>query len=204
LTNIEEPLQGDGSRRKVVLLQGLGGIGKTQLAVSYLKKHADSYSAVVWLDVKTEDALRQSFAATAKRLHRYHPASELLRRAVESKEFDDTVANIKDWFSVKGNNRWLLVFDNVDNPTLPGVEDPQAYDIQSYFPEAHQGSILITTRSSRLEIGKLVCVHKLGPRESIEMLSSASGREGLEHSMNHLQQCNQVQADSVQILMLKT
>jgi hypothetical protein len=153
-----------------------------------LKKHADSYSAIVWLDAKTEDALKQSFATTAKRLQNYHPSSEQMRRALESEEINDVVSNIKEWFSAKGNYRWLLVFDNVDNPKLPGVEHPQAYDIESYFPETHQGSILITTRSSRLEIGKVVSIPKLNTRESIKILGSTSGREGLEHGTKHLRQ----------------
>jgi hypothetical protein len=183
LTDIEEAFQGDGSQRKVVLLQGLGGIGKTQLAVSFLKKHADSYSAIVWLDAKTEDALRQSFAATAKRLYKYHPGSKLLRRAVESKDIDEVIAGVKEWFSTEGNHRWLLVFDNVDDPKLPGVEDLQAYDIESYFPETFQGFIIITTRSSRLEIGTVVSVPKLDTHKSIAILSSTSAREGLEHGV---------------------
>jgi hypothetical protein len=203
LTDIEEALQGDGPRRKVVLLQGLGGIGKTQLAVSFLKRHVDSYWAVIWLDAKTEDALRQGFALTAKRLHKHHPASELLRRAVESKDIEDTVANVKDWFSAKGNHRWLLVFDNVDNPKLPGVEDPKAYDVESYFPETYQGSILITTRSARLEIGKVVSVQKLGIRESIGILNSTSGRGGLEQGMQYLELCSWFETYCGQILTLK-
>jgi hypothetical protein len=186
LTKIREAFQGDGSRREVVLLQGLGGIGKTQLAVSFLKSHTDNFSAIVWLDGKSEDALKQSYAATAKRLYKYHPDSPLLRRAVASNEIDETVENVKDWFSTERNHRWLLVFDNVDNPKLPGVEDLQAYDIESYLPETHQGSILITTRSSRLQIGKVVSVPKLDTQESIEILSSTSLREGLEHGMRHL------------------
>jgi hypothetical protein len=184
LTEIGEALQGDGLRRKVVLLLGLGGIGKTQLAVSFLKENAGSYSAIVWLDAKTEDALKQSFTLTAKRLHRHYPTSELLRRAEESKDIDDIVAHIKEWFSAEGNHRWLLVFDNVDNPKLPGVNDPEAYDIEPYFPETRQGSIIITTRSSRLEIGKAVSVSKLNTRESIDILSSTSGREGLDTGLN--------------------
>jgi hypothetical protein len=203
MTDIREALRGDGSQRKVVLLQGLGGIGKTQLAVSFLKTHADKYSAIVWIDGKSENALRQSYAATAKRLYKYHPDSPLLQRAVASKEIDDTVENVKEWFSTEGNHRWLLVFDNVDNPKLPGVEDHQAYDIESYFPETHQGSILITTRSSRLQIGKVVSVSKLNTQESIEILGSTSGREGLELGMKLLQLFSQSPTNAVQILTVK-
>ena len=71
----------------------------------------------------------------------------------------------------------MLVFDNIDNSKLPDIEDPQAYDIGLYFPKAHQGSILITTRSSRLEIGKVVPVKKLlDIQENIAILTSTSGR----------------------------
>jgi hypothetical protein len=167
----------------VVILHGLGGIGKTQLAVNFLKIYADKYSAVVWLDAKTEDALRQSFAATAKRLYNYHPSSELLRKAMDLDKIDDVVASVKEWFSAKENHQWLLVFDNVDNPQLPGVDDPEAYDIESYFPKTYHGSIVITTKSSRLQIGKVVSVSKLDTVESIEILSSTSGREGLDNGL---------------------
>jgi hypothetical protein len=187
LTEIREALQGDDSYRKVVLLQGLGGIGKTQLAVHFLKEVADSYSAIIWLDGKTEDSLKQSFAIAAKRLYKYHPASKLLRRAVESKDIDVTGAAVREWLSAEGNHRWLLVFDNFDNPRLPGVEDPQAYDLQSYFPETHQGSVIITSRSSRLGIGEIISVSKLGVQESIEILSSTSRRGGLDQGMEYVQ-----------------
>jgi hypothetical protein len=199
-----EALQGDGSRRKVVLLQGLGGIGKAQLAVSFLKRYAEKYSTIVWLDAKTEDALRQGFAATAKRLYKFHPTSELLRRAVESEKIDDTIESIKEWLSTEGNHRWLLVFDNFDTPKVLGVDDPQAYDIEPYFPEIYQGSIVITIRSSRLEIGKVVSVSKLDNEQSIEILSSTSGREGPKRGMKEYRGVGiQVEANCAQILLLK-
>jgi AAA+ ATPase superfamily predicted ATPase len=167
LTSMREALQGDGSRRKVVLLQGLGGIGKTQLAVSFLKEHADSYSATVWLDAKTEDALRQSFAATAKRLYKYHSGSEPLRKAVESNEIDDTVANIKEWFSTKGNHQWLLVFDNVDNPKLPGLEDPEAYNIESYFPETTKDLLSSLPDPLALQLARSCLFQSLIPEKAL-------------------------------------
>jgi hypothetical protein len=177
LAKIKETFQGDGSHRKTVLLQGLGGIGKTQLAVEYVKQQRDAYPAIFWLNGKSEDMLKQSFKNMAKRLFDQFPSSTLLRTAAESKDADQVAEAMKRWLSVKGNNQWLMVFDNVDNPKLPGIKDPQAYNIKSYFPEAHQGFILITTRSSQLKIGNIIPVKKLqNVRESIAILAYMSDR----------------------------
>ncbi|SLM38641.1 P-loop containing nucleoside triphosphate hydrolase [Lasallia pustulata] len=46
LAKIKEAFQGDGSQRTIVFLHGLGGIGKTQLAVTFVKEHRDTYSAI--------------------------------------------------------------------------------------------------------------------------------------------------------------
>ncbi len=182
LAKIKETFQGDGSHRKTVLLQGLGGIGKTQLAVEYVKQQRDAYPAIFWLNGKSEDMLKQSFKNMAERLFDQFPSSTLLRTAAESKDADQVAEAMKRWLSVKGNNQWLMVFDNVDNPKLPGIKDPQAYNIKSYFPEAHQGFILITTRSSQLKIGNIIPVKKLqNVRESIAILAyvgSADFRSG--------------------------
>ncbi|KAA6416359.1 MAG: Kinesin light chain [Lasallia pustulata] len=182
LAKIKEAFQGDGSQRTVVLLHGLGGIGKTQLAVTFVKEHRDTYSAIFWLNGKNEGTLKQSFAVMANRLYKEYPSSALLRTAAEAKDVDQIVVIIRQWLSAKENHRWMLVFDNIDNPKLPGNKDPQAYDVRLYFPEAYQGSILITTRSSRLrEIGKVVSVRKLVDiRESIAILTSTSGRVNLD------------------------
>ena len=52
------------------------------------------------------------------------------------------------------------------------------------FPEAHQGSILIITRSSLLNMGKVVFVKKLlDIQESITILASTSGRENLDQGI---------------------
>jgi len=56
---IHRTLRGDGSRRAVVL-HGLGGFGKTQLAIAYAEPHRDNYSAVFLLNIKDEDSPKQS------------------------------------------------------------------------------------------------------------------------------------------------
>ena len=181
LNRIKKAFQGNGLQREVVILHGLGGIGKTQLAVASMKEHRNIYSAIFWLNGKNEDTLKHSFAHIAKRLRSEYPSSALLKRAAEIKDSDQVVTVIKQWLSIKGNTQWILVFDNVDNPKLPGISDLQAYDIRKYFPEAHQGSILITTRSSSLRIGKVISVEKLlDHQEIIIILASTSGRENLD------------------------
>ena len=56
------------AERKIVVLHGLGGIGKSQLAIEFAKKHRTDYTAVLWLNAKTEDTLKRSFAANVRRL----------------------------------------------------------------------------------------------------------------------------------------
>jgi len=77
LAEMHGTLSGDGSRRTVVL-HGLGGIGKTQLAVAYAKRHKDNYSAIFWLNIKDEDSLKQSFANLARQILREHPSASRL------------------------------------------------------------------------------------------------------------------------------
>jgi pimeloyl-ACP methyl ester carboxylesterase len=45
LGEIYKALSGDGSRYTIIL-HSLGGIGKTQLAIAYAKRHKDNYSAI--------------------------------------------------------------------------------------------------------------------------------------------------------------
>jgi hypothetical protein len=79
-----------------------------------------------------------------------------------------------------------MIYDNYDNPRLASNKDLAAVDITKYLPEAYQGSVLITTRSSQVQIGHLIQVTKLGDlRDSIKILSNASHREGLMDGKPH-------------------
>ena len=58
----------EGTGRQAVTLHGLGGIGKTQLAIAYTKAHRDDYSAIFWLNIKDEVSVKQSYSRLAKRI----------------------------------------------------------------------------------------------------------------------------------------
>jgi AAA+ ATPase superfamily predicted ATPase len=178
LRDIHKALSGDGSRRTVVL-HGLGGIGKTQLAVAYAKRHKDNYSAIFWINIKDEDSLKQSFTKVAKQILQEHPSTSRLS-SVDMNNLDEVIDAVKAWQGLPYNTRWLMIYDNYDNLKLASNKDIAALDITKYLPEAYQGSVLITTRSSELEIGHLIHVTKLGDvRDSLKILSTTSRRERL-------------------------
>lgn len=176
LEEIHTALASDGSRHTVVL-HGLGGIGKTQLAIAYARRHKDSYSAILWLDIRDETSVKQSFGTIAKRILRHHPSARYLSNVDLTGSLDEVAAAVMDWLSTSGNTRWLAIYDNYDNPMVPGNNDPAAVDIRNFLPDSYQGSVIITTRLSQIGIGEAVPVQKFtSAQESVDILSSMSRR----------------------------
>ncbi|KAL5316295.1 hypothetical protein ACEPPN_015340 [Leptodophora sp. 'Broadleaf-Isolate-01'] len=168
LSRIHKALRGDGSRRAVVL-QGLGGIGKTQLSIVYTKRHKDDYSAIFWLNIKDQDSILREY-----------PSAIPVSNQETNQNLDEVVESVKAWLSLPNNTRWLMIYDNYDTPELPGKTDPAAVNIRMFLPEAYQGSIIITTRSSEVRIGHSIQIRKLrNVDDGLEILSTVSGREGL-------------------------
>jgi AAA+ ATPase superfamily predicted ATPase len=184
LAEMHRKLSGDGSRRTIVL-HGLGGIGKTQLTVAYAKRHKDSYSAIFWLNIKDEDSLKQSFAKVAKQISREHPLASQLSGVDVKENLDELIDAVKAWLSLPNNTRWLMIYDNYDNPKVASNMDPAAVDIHKLLPESYQGSVIITTRSSQVKIGHLIRIRKLeNIHDGLKILSNASRREGLIDGMD--------------------
>jgi hypothetical protein len=181
LDRIHQELQYNGSRRTAVV-HGLGGMGKTQLALAYVQRHKDEYSAVFWVNSKSKDTINQGYAAAARRIYREHPSLVHLKTVAEGGNLEDAVEAVQRWLSDSQNKRWLVIYDNYDTPKLPGHSESGTFDIRPFLPEAHHGAVLITTRSSQLRLGPLVAVKKLQSIEhSLAILSHASGRDGLSN-----------------------
>jgi hypothetical protein len=138
-------------RRNIYVLRGLGGIGKTQLAVEFSRRYRSEFSSVFWLDGSSESSVSRSIAACASRIPEGQIADENRSLgAGSSTDIDAAVKDVLGWLGRPENTKWLLVFDNVDREYEEGG-DADAYDIIQYFPMADHGSILITTRLASLE-----------------------------------------------------
>lgn len=168
--------------RQTVVLHGLGGIGKTQLAISYAKRHRTDYSAIFWLNAKDEVSLSQSYARITKRVLRQHPSASRLSVLSNDSELEEVVDAVKRWLEHPKNTGWLMVLDNYDRPKIPGETDATSFDIRRFLPEVYHGSIIVTTRSSQINLGHRIRVGKLKDvRDGLQILCDASRREGALH-----------------------
>lgn len=169
----------DGNRRKVFVVHGLGGMGKTQLCVEYARQHKEDFTAVFWLDGSSKDALRQSLVDAASRLSRWDPVSGG-QPLPDTHDVDEAIAALHRWLSLEANTGWLLILDNVDREWqgAGGRADPQAYDFKDYLPPADQGKVLITTRLSRLQRAKAsLRLGEVSNDVGREILNSCAGEE---------------------------
>ena len=171
--------------RSTVVLHGLGGIGKTQLAVEYIRRHKEKYTAIFWLNAKDEDSLMLNFRDIAQQVLKYHPSTDVLASINLEGNLDQVVNGVKTWLDLQDNMRWLIIYDNYDNPKTSGNPDSSAVDVRRFLPSSDHGSIIITTRSSQVSQYQRIHVQKLpNIQEGLQILSNMSGRKGIENGMS--------------------
>jgi hypothetical protein len=161
------------NRQNVVALCGLGGMGKTQLSIHFARKFVDTYSSVFWVNGKDESTLKAGLAALAAQVVENYTSPSVN----DAQKEERMVQQAQQWLSRPDNDKWLVVYDNYDDPRLSGMDSSTGYDIRHFFPHRAHGSILITTRSPRLTYAKQLRLNKLDNLDqSLSILATRSGR----------------------------
>ncbi|CAE6539782.1 unnamed protein product [Rhizoctonia solani] len=112
-------ITGSRNERRICVIYGLGGAGKTQLVLSVVERTRDDWDHVIFVDASSNATLEgdlKSFAVVKNIGDAYEDAIRWLESCRE---------------------RWLVIYDNADTPST---------NIRQYIPGGRHGSILITTR----------------------------------------------------------
>ncbi len=131
-------------------ISGLGGIGKTQIAIEYAYRYRAHYQAILWVNASTRDTLISDFVQLAA-----------LLKLPEYQEQDQNIVVIamKRWLSI--HEGWLLILDNVDDLEM----------VVTFLPVEWKGNVLLTTRLQALgTIAQSVEVEKMGLDEGVMFL----------------------------------
>ncbi|QYT05473.1 hypothetical protein H0G86_012367 [Trichoderma simmonsii] len=143
---------GPSQPRRRVSLYGLGGVGKTQVALAYAYWIRDLHPdiSVFWVHASNADRFRAAYAFIAEKCN--VPGRETPKA--------DILLLVKRWLEEQNKMQWLMVIDNVDDIELffPQQKSDaldahqQADKLGRYIPDCVHGSILITTRNKQVGV----------------------------------------------------
>jgi tetratricopeptide (TPR) repeat protein len=147
----------------IAALYGLGGMGKTQIALEYAYRFSERYQGVFWVNASAQEVFLADVVVIADALGLPVPVGQ---------EAVATLSQVKQWLS--RHSRWLLIFDAVGDLSLATTIIP----LRSY------GHVIMTTRTpvSRTYAYTLE-VEKLSSQAALDLLLRRVGISLEEHSL---------------------
>ncbi|KAJ6488912.1 P-loop containing nucleoside triphosphate hydrolase protein [Mycena sanguinolenta] len=113
----------DTQKQKIYVLHGLGGAGKTQIALKFIEEWTN-FTDCLFVNASTTEAIETALKNIA-----------LVKQTGNSQD-------ALSWLAGKKED-WLLFFDNADNPNI---------NLHHFFPKCNHGNIIITSRNPNLRI----------------------------------------------------
>ncbi|MCK5000758.1 MAG: hypothetical protein KAS23_14545, partial [Anaerohalosphaera sp.] len=179
----------DGAAAITQAIAGLGGMGKTQLAVEYGWRGlaGGDYQAVLFVNCSQEIGDREKTDGAEQQQGQQDSAVErLFFEMGKLGDVDllniDGVADMKPQTAVKavikelrGRDKWLVVFDNVDEPAMAAA-------VSVVLPQLDKGKVIITSRLKNFSGGiGILELEKLTEKASIEYLLDKTEGKRIAH-----------------------
>jgi len=140
-------------------ITGLGGVGKTAIALEYAYRYSHEYETIWWVNGET----------STNALIAYRDFALQKRIITEDAKADEIIDAMKRWF--KKNENWLFIYDNADS------DDFNKW-LETYLPQSNKGHVLVTTRSSNFPRSKLVDIIVFNESDAVIFLKDRTQKIG--------------------------
>ncbi|KAJ7713099.1 hypothetical protein B0H16DRAFT_1702591 [Mycena metata] len=145
----------DSGNQHIYVLYGLGGAGKTQIALKFIEQ--SSFSDVFLVDTSKVDTIETG-----------------LKSIAVSKSVGDSAQAALRWLQ-SNHTRWLLFFDNADDPKI---------NLNNFLPRCNHGNIIITSRNPELRsYGAHTLVSDMEEADAITLLLRRANKESSEENL---------------------
>ncbi|KAF2730992.1 hypothetical protein EJ04DRAFT_443952, partial [Polyplosphaeria fusca] len=173
-----------------IALVGLGGVGKSQVAIEYAyrARHAEPHTLVLWIHASNHVRFEQGYREVADKVAlagRDDPKADILQL-------------VHTWLSDSRHGRWLMILDNVDDDSVFFANETTAHTLQtssvaggltsdltssrrpleSFLPQTPHGAILITSRNRTAAInlvgshGSIIPVEPMQEADALALLKT--------------------------------
>lgn len=147
-------------------VNGLGGIGKTDVVIEYAYRYRSEYGGVFWINATSRETLFADMTTIARLLH---------LPILDERDQEAIVSTVKS--QVAAHADYLLIYDNADDLSL----------LDDFLPLDYQCHMLITTRdhaTSRLAVNLEVAA--MDKDEGIQMLLRRAGMLDAEQAIEQI------------------
>ncbi|KAJ7485741.1 hypothetical protein FB451DRAFT_1363568 [Mycena latifolia] len=146
----------NGGKQNIFVLHGLGGAGKTQIALKFIEQSTSNFTDIFFIDTSTTETIDAG-----------------LKRIATTKSVGDSSEDALQWLRSKAD-QWLLFFDNADNPKI---------NLNDYLPQCSHGNILITSRNPGLCVyaGAHSPVADMEETDAVNLLLKSAAQDSTAH-----------------------
>ncbi|KAF7344873.1 Nephrocystin-3 [Mycena venus] len=134
----------------IYVLYGLGGAGKTQIGLKFIKDLSSQFSDIFFVDTSTKETIDLG-----------------LKNIAIAKQCGNSSHDGLQWLTGKVEE-WLLFLDNADDPNI---------NLNDFIPQCHHGNIIITSRNPGLHVyGKHSSVSDMDEEDAVALLLASAGQ----------------------------